>query len=266
MALRILLVEFNEADAYIFSEFLTEHGHFIKVVGDCAAMVKACEESSFDLILTDLSLPDSDGISLVKQPKKECAFKVDVPMVALTSCGNQIMFSGITTRCKVFELTKPFTMPNLLQVVNFYARQLETNSVQSVVSPAVDVSSGDRLNFTFEKILDMDVVDSVFRGKQSNKIVKMLEFFQADLSRNRQKITTATETSDKLLVQAACHALYGSASLVGAHRLATLARRVEFILRDGTELNWSECDSIRAIIDLTAAAINDCQEKLRAAD
>ncbi len=61
---RILLVEDNPIDARSVRRALAADGDFVDVVHveDMAAADAACENGSFDAILLDLSLPDSEGL------------------------------------------------------------------------------------------------------------------------------------------------------------------------------------------------------------
>ena len=63
--IKILLIEDNPGDAYLLEEYLEEFANFpyeLKHVETLNEALSILKEQPFDVILTDLSLPDSDGI------------------------------------------------------------------------------------------------------------------------------------------------------------------------------------------------------------
>ncbi|MBD3168930.1 MAG: response regulator [candidate division Zixibacteria bacterium] len=81
---KILLVEDNQDDAILFNEMLAELHYFdidLEHVGDMKSALVSLSKRDFDLILLDLSLPDSWGVNTL--------FKIhlnapDIPIVILT--------------------------------------------------------------------------------------------------------------------------------------------------------------------------------------
>lgn len=83
---RILLVEDNPADARLLLEILGENGSRpsgfeLVEVARLAAAIQRLQDANFDLVLLDLSLPDSQGIATVVRVKDA---RPDVPIVVLT--------------------------------------------------------------------------------------------------------------------------------------------------------------------------------------
>jgi len=66
----VLLVEDNPDDATLISEFLAEESGYefnIKMVTTLADAVQVMKENVFDVVLLDLTLPDSSGLDTVRQ-------------------------------------------------------------------------------------------------------------------------------------------------------------------------------------------------------
>ncbi len=83
-ALRLLLVEDDPIDRRLFEELLREIGmvRYELVSAERAAVAaRHLRESPFDLVLTDLSLPDAYGRDTVQQLR---AAAPEVPIVVLT--------------------------------------------------------------------------------------------------------------------------------------------------------------------------------------
>ncbi len=61
-----MLIEDNSGDAYLIEEHLEEFANFsyeIKNVGTLNEALSILKEQPFDVILSDLTLPDSDGVN-----------------------------------------------------------------------------------------------------------------------------------------------------------------------------------------------------------
>ncbi len=65
--LDILVVEDDRGHAEIIGEVLEQDGHRVHIECDGRAGVQALESGAFDLVLTDLRLPDMDGLDVVAQ-------------------------------------------------------------------------------------------------------------------------------------------------------------------------------------------------------
>jgi diguanylate cyclase (GGDEF)-like protein len=81
---RILIVEDNPADARLMVELLTNNGSGeieFHLVDRISAALKRLKEQKFDIILLDLSLPDSSGLDTVE---RMCAASIQVPVIVLT--------------------------------------------------------------------------------------------------------------------------------------------------------------------------------------
>jgi PAS domain S-box-containing protein len=65
--LRILFVDDNADTAFVLSKFLTASGHVVKTAGSAAAALELASKEPFDIIVSDIGLPDVDGYELMKQ-------------------------------------------------------------------------------------------------------------------------------------------------------------------------------------------------------
>jgi PAS domain S-box-containing protein len=65
--LRILFVDDNADTAFVLSKFLTASGYIVKTAGSAAAALELASKESFDIIVSDIGLPDVNGCELMKQ-------------------------------------------------------------------------------------------------------------------------------------------------------------------------------------------------------
>jgi|GEM_PF-1357612 len=91
----ILLIEDNTGDALLLEDMLvnTLHASFtIEIAQRCDTAIKKLQEQSFDAILLDLSLPDSQGIETVERIR---AANTDTPIIVLTGLSDETI--GLAT-------------------------------------------------------------------------------------------------------------------------------------------------------------------------
>jgi signal transduction histidine kinase len=83
-ALNVLLVEDNPGDAHLIKRLLTKSSatkHALDAVNRLNAGIERCHQGSFDVVLLDLSLPDSQGFATVATMR---AAVPHVPIIVLT--------------------------------------------------------------------------------------------------------------------------------------------------------------------------------------
>jgi len=62
---QVLLVDDEKVARTLYSDFLTGAGHSVEAVGNSAEAKEALEQTPFDLVVTDLILPNGDGMELL---------------------------------------------------------------------------------------------------------------------------------------------------------------------------------------------------------
>jgi CheY-like chemotaxis protein len=84
--LRILLTEDNAVNQRLASRLLEKQGHVVVVADDGAMALKACSESTFDLILMDVQMPVMDGIEATAAIRRtERTTGHHIPIIAMTA-------------------------------------------------------------------------------------------------------------------------------------------------------------------------------------
>ena len=84
--LRILLVEDHGVTAQMIRMVLAEKGHRVEIAGDMAAALELVERHPFDLLLSDLGLPDGSGHDLIRELR---ARGYRFPAIALSGYGQE---------------------------------------------------------------------------------------------------------------------------------------------------------------------------------
>ena len=111
---RIWVVDDDEAIRFVLQRALSKSGFAVECYESVAAVHKALEKSQPQAILTDIRLPDADGLSLVDTLERR---SINIPVIAMTAYSD--LDQAVTAFQKgVFEyLSKPFDLNEVISVV-----------------------------------------------------------------------------------------------------------------------------------------------------
>lgn len=118
---KILLIEDDISFCKLLEKFLTKKAYDVTITFSAAEARLAINKESFDLILTDLRLPDLDGIALMTEFKN---LNIKAPIVLMTG------YSDVNTAVKAIKngaadyISKPFNPDEVLLVI--------TNTLQTL--------------------------------------------------------------------------------------------------------------------------------------
>ena len=71
---RILIVDDERDVRILFAQVLAEDGYHVTTVGTLREARRALHDATFEVVVLDLSLPDGDGVELVRQMRNESAY------------------------------------------------------------------------------------------------------------------------------------------------------------------------------------------------
>jgi PAS domain S-box-containing protein len=108
-ALKILLVEDNEPTSYILSRLLQKRGHVVRSVATVLEARKAAADEEFDLVVSDLGLPDGTGFDLMRELKTRYALRG----IALSGYGMEQDIQKSREHGFDLHLTKPIDVQKL---------------------------------------------------------------------------------------------------------------------------------------------------------
>lgn len=125
---KVLVIEDNIAFCKLLEKFLTKNNYTVSTSYTAAEARNAIKSDSFDLVLTDLRLPDSDGIELMMEIKIEFP---DLPIILMTG------YSDVNTAVKAIKngaadyISKPFNPDEVLIVIGNALKNSATSSSAS---------------------------------------------------------------------------------------------------------------------------------------
>jgi PAS domain S-box-containing protein len=115
---RVLLVEDHHETATILARLLRQYGHKVTIANTIASALQYASAEPFDIVISDIGLPDGTGHDLMKQIKE----RHSIPGVALTGYGmeNDLRRSSETGFAE--HVVKPVNIPHLQSVIRRVAR------------------------------------------------------------------------------------------------------------------------------------------------
>ncbi len=113
----ILVVDDEHGIRELLSEILNDEGHAVELAENAAQARAAREKSSYDLVLLDIWMPDTDGVTLLKEWSGNNLLTMPVIMMS----GHATIETAVeATRIGALSfLEKPITMHKLLKAVEF---------------------------------------------------------------------------------------------------------------------------------------------------
>lgn len=111
--LRVLIVEDHLDTAHILSIVVRSWGHQVEIADSVVRGVQAAKDQPFDIILSDIGLPDGTGLDLIRQVR---VFS-QVPAIALTGFGMDEDIAQSRTAGFNAHLTKPTDLSDLEQLL-----------------------------------------------------------------------------------------------------------------------------------------------------
>ncbi len=126
---RILVVDDEPKVAFFFQQHLemVDKGYIAKAVNSGQAALEELQKESYDLMLTDLRMPQMDGLELVRQARK---ISPQTKTILITAYGTNNVWNN-AGQLEVFRtLSKPLKIPQLLK------------SVQEALTPPANNQSG----------------------------------------------------------------------------------------------------------------------------
>jgi CheY-like chemotaxis protein len=113
MGYKILLVENHQDTAVYLQLFLEKTGHSVTISPDVRSTIELPDLESFDIILSDIGLPDGDGWELMQRIRPLTpAYAVAMSGFGMTSDIKRSLAVGYQA-----HLIKPFTPARLLDVL-----------------------------------------------------------------------------------------------------------------------------------------------------
>lgn len=113
---KVLVIEDDEAVRYSLEMVLKSMGHDVYAAANGIEGVALCQEQLFDLVITDLIMPEMDGVETILELKIQMP---ELKIIAISGGGKYVDIMETTYRLGAdCALTKPFSVNDLSECVN----------------------------------------------------------------------------------------------------------------------------------------------------
>jgi DNA-binding NtrC family response regulator len=114
---RILLADDEPKLRDLFARYLEGLGHDVRTAADGNQVMAALAEAPADLLVTDINMPDMDGIEILAALKKNGSH---MPVIAISGGGyldKNLLLSSAAMLGALLTLEKPFALEELRDAV-----------------------------------------------------------------------------------------------------------------------------------------------------
>jgi DNA-binding response OmpR family regulator len=148
MERRVLIVEDEPDIARLVQTHLRDIGCEADIAGNGAAAQRLMQSNVYQLVVLDLMLPDTDGLTLCRSFREGSGY---VPILMLTAKSTELdRVLGLEVGADDY-LTKPFSIPELLARIKALFRRVEALSKQETNEQPVENVSYGGLHIDLEK-------------------------------------------------------------------------------------------------------------------
>jgi CheY-like chemotaxis protein/HPt (histidine-containing phosphotransfer) domain-containing protein len=226
---RILLVEDNELNQQVISEFLEKAGLHLSIANHGSEAVQWVEHNDFDAVLMDLQMPGMDGYEATWRIRELPACR-ELPIIAMTASVIPLNREAILAAGMNDSVAKPI---NPLELINTLLRWIKhTDDTRILPSPAPlsresGADLGDRLpGFELTNILEL------LNGNQE-KLVSMLGRFKEQFSGDTAALVSKIKAGELVAAEKQLHKLKGAAGNLGAQELHQICAVLDAQLVNG---------------------------------
>jgi OmpR family response regulator RpaB len=171
----VLIVDDDVDLNSLLTEYLGRYGHYLRTATTAARGMAEIRRELPDLVILDIMLPDTDGLTLCREIRREC----DVPIIMLTARGE------VADRVLGLELgaddylAKPFEPRELVARIQSVIRRSMSKG-----RPAALVCDGLRLERDTRRV-SLDGADIDLTSMEFELLAVLMESHGRVLSRNR---------------------------------------------------------------------------------
>lgn len=206
-----MLVEDHGVTAQMISAILQERSHRVEVAGDIGTALELSDQQAFDLLLSDLGLPDGSGYDLIR----ELRFRGhSFPGIALSGYGQENDIRRSYEAGFSAHLVKPASREALEEAI----ASVTTGNGYSASSGSTQ--SGRAPVFDAEKALERCY-------GQHEMLTEMINLFPAESAKLLAQIRTAIDKGDLTEAGKAAHRLKGNLVYLAAQPAADSVAKFE---------------------------------------
>ena len=252
--LRILLAEDNVVNQKLAIRLLEKLGYRTSVAGNGLEAIEALERQPYDLLLSDVQMPEMDGLEATRRilerwPRGERPWIVAMTAEAMSGDRERCLEAGMND-----YLTKPIRVEELVAAIKRTPRRTDP------MSAADEPAAGDPV--------DRDVLARLAEsvGDDTTFVEELIEGFAQDAPVLVAAAREGLSRGDAAEVRRAAHTLKSNAATFGAQALSDRSRELEEAAKRNELTNGpEELDAIAGELDAVLMALQHAWQEMSSA-
>ena len=114
MERNILFVDDDPNMLKMVELFMRKSKHKLSCAKNGRSALKILEKDNFDLVITDIQMPELDGLALIDEIRK---VNNDIPIVIISAFGQEMVSEKALEKGAIKVLRKPFESRQLLEII-----------------------------------------------------------------------------------------------------------------------------------------------------
>ena len=271
-AAKVLLVEDNPVNSLVAEGFLRRLGHQALVAEDGEQARDIYTKYDFDIVLLDINLPDTDGVTLLGELKqlKGTGNEDATPFVAFSAhVFNEDVEQYLAAGFAGF-LPKPLVEHQLVDILNSILGGAErvggnvlkkTGAMEApglLDNPQEQENSESEVGITMAEdmpVLDQSVLGSDLKVLGQAMVEKMISLFADSSEKTMAKLLPAMQEGDLAQVASLSHNLKGAAGTMGLRQLHQVCLEIEKAAKEGI-VEEAAAKELEAVYQESLTALN----------
>ena len=242
-SLRILLAEDTPVNQALASRMLEKMGHAVVVAGNGVEALHALDQSSFDLILMDVQMPEMDGFDATRAIRERENGKMKhIPIIAMTAYA----MAGDKERCLEAGMNgyiaKPINARDLFEAVESIQCGLHDQDKPLTAAPREPKPDKAQL---LERV-----------GGDADLLKEVVHIFVHEFPKTVARMKSAMRNRDFHSLERAAHAMKGSVGNFRATSAVDAASALEAMAKD------QDIASVAQAINALEQELNPLQDTL----
>lgn len=243
--LNILIVEDDKINQTVAFHTLKQLGYEAVIANNGLEALALLAKTPFPIIFMDCQMPELDGYQTAKRIRENEAKTPDAKRTRIIAMTANAMEDD---RQKCIDAGMDDYIPKPVMLSDVEAAISKTNDPISPASPPEDATKLTRLD---PKILAN--FQKPYPQSQEHPLAEIAQLFQQEAPRRLAQLTKSLSSKNREEMKKIAHTFKGSASNVGARRLAAYCRQLERCL---TQPNpWEQASPLLAFIQSEAQAV-----------
>ncbi len=263
---RVLVVDDHPVNQEVASQMVESMGYRVDIAGNGREAVNAHFKAPYDIILTDLQMPEMDGYEETKEIRAREGTAERTPIIAMTA---HAMAKDRTRALDIGlddYIAKPIDFDKLVSLLKLWVpldgdspaeiQRVKTTSAAAsalaVATPPVQAAKAPPAIAAPPPAIDRSVLDQLRRYQKPGApdlVADVVKKFLGDLPDRVQAVQMASADGDSIAVTKPAHALKSSSAMVGALRFSEICSDLE---------ERCQTESLEQVADLLSQFQSEC--------